>query len=99
MISAVADAHPELAFDFVVAHLDAVMSRIESSSQTRYVPRLLGGAGDLELIDKLNAYAQAHIAADARGAVNNTVAAIRFRAEVVEKRGPEVAAWLKARRS
>jgi aminopeptidase N len=97
MISRVGDRHPALALDFVEAHREAVMGRIESSSQTRYVPRLVQGSADPAMIGRLQAYAEKNIPADARGAVDNATAAIRFRSELKSRRGPEVERWLAQR--
>jgi aminopeptidase N len=50
------------------------------------------------MIAKLNAYANAHIPATARGDVVKATSAIGFNAEVRTKRLPEIDRWLAAKR-
>jgi aminopeptidase N len=50
------------------------------------------------MIDKLNAFADAHIAKTSRRATDTAIAGIKYRREVIEKRLPQVTAWLAKRR-
>lgn len=94
MISRVSRAHPELAFDFALAHLEQVNARIDASSRSRYFPRLAAGSAQPAMIGKLEAYAQAHLAPTARGDADTSVAGIRYRITVREQRLPAIDAWL-----
>jgi len=94
IISSVAQGHPELAFDFTLAHLDTVMEAIEPDSRTIFVPQLASSSSDSALIPRLRAYAAAHIPATARGAVTQAEAQIAFRASVRAQRLPVVSRWL-----
>jgi hypothetical protein len=40
MISTVAKLHPDLAFDFAVAHKDAVNGKVDAASSTKFIPGL-----------------------------------------------------------
>ena len=94
MISRVARTHPELAFDFALAHLEQVNARIDASSRSRYFPRLAAGSAQPQMIAKLEAYAQANLPASARGDADSSVAGIKYRIKVRAERLPAVDAWL-----
>ncbi|WP_232495885.1 M1 family metallopeptidase [Novosphingobium kaempferiae] len=94
IISSVGAAHPEQAFDFVLANYDAVMKRVDVSGATRYVGRLSAGSGDPAMVGKLDAYAKAHLAAGSRRPVDEAIAKIQDRVKVGQTRLPEVDAWL-----
>lgn len=94
MISMVASNHPELAFDFALAHLPQINERVDGSSRSRYFPRLASASADPAMIAKLNAYAANHLPADARGDAANSVASIEYRIKVRKERLPAIDAWL-----
>jgi aminopeptidase N len=94
MISRVSRTHPELAFDFALAHLEQVNARIDASSRSRYFPRLAAGSAQPDMIAKLEAYAQAHLPAGARGDADSSVAGIKYRIKLRAERLPAVDAWL-----
>jgi hypothetical protein len=94
MISMVASNHPELAFDFALAHLPQINERVDGSSRSRYVPRLAYASADPAMIAKLNAYAANHLPADARGDAANSVASIAYRIKMRKERLPAIDAWL-----
>jgi aminopeptidase N len=98
MISYVSYEHPDLAFDFAVAHRDAVDKLVDSTSRSRFYPGLGSGSRDPAMIAKLNAFADAHIARSSRRATDTAIASITYRREVIEKRMPQVSAWLEAQR-
>ncbi len=95
MIGTVAGEHPDLAFDFAVAHAGELGDRIDASSRTRYYPGLANGSLDKAMIGKLNAYAEKNIPEPARRPVKSAVANIEYRLGVREQRLPEIDAWLK----
>ena len=94
MISRVAHAHPDLAFDFALAHIDQVNARIDASSRSRYFPRLAAASGQPAMVGKLDAYARAHLAATARGDADTSIADIQYRIKVRAQRLPAIDAWL-----
>jgi len=99
MASTVAMNHPEMAFDFVAAHWNAFGKLIEYSSQSRYVPGLLIGATDARVLDKLHAFAAAHIPPSAMQDARKTAAVVRYNASIRTDRLPEVDRWLAERRA
>jgi aminopeptidase N len=95
VIRAVAEEHPDMAFDFVVSHLDALNRRLEPDSRNRFLPDIASSPrSTLAMIGRLDAYARAHIPESARGEVDKADAAIRTRADRRAKRTPEVDAWI-----
>ena len=94
MLANVAGSHPEMAFDFALAHIDQVNQRIDATSRSRYFPRLVGASTEAATIDKLNAYANANLAAGSRRDVDTAVAGIRYRIKVRQERLPAIDQWL-----
>src|SRR5450830_1786344 len=94
MLTSVAQSHPELAFDFALAHLDQVNEKVDATSRSRYFPRLASGSADATTIDKLDAYAKAHLAAGSRRDAETAAAMIRYRIKVKNERLPAIDAWL-----
>jgi aminopeptidase N len=95
MISAASRFHPELAFDFAVAHKDKVDHFVDSTSTSRYYPRLAGGSLDIGMVDKIKAFADKYIAPTSRRDAETSIANIRYRVMVRNDRLPAVDAWLK----
>jgi aminopeptidase N len=98
MLAGVSGQHPDLAFDFAVAHREQVDKLVDSTSRSRYYPGLGGGSRDPKMIDKLNAFADAYIAKGSRRATDTAIAGIKYRREVIEKRLPQVTTWLEKRK-
>ena len=94
IVGAVSRLYPEMAVDFASAHWDQITVSLEPDSRAEYVPSLAGNSRDLKTIPKLDAFAAAHIPADARGDVVKARAAIRFYAKIVAERLPELDRWL-----
>ncbi|MDB5948322.1 MAG: aminopeptidase [Massilia sp.] len=96
MLAQVAQEHPDMAFDFALAHIDKVNERVDATSRSRYFPRLAAGSADPAIIAKLNAYAGANLAAGSRRDADTAIAGIRDRIKVRAARLPEIDAWLSA---
>jgi hypothetical protein len=94
MISAAANLHPDLVFDFAVAHRREVLELVEPGSLSSYYPRLASGSVDGAMLGKVNEYATANIAASARRDAQTAIARIVYRIKVRKERLPEVDAWL-----
>jgi aminopeptidase N len=99
LIGSVANVHPDLAFDFAVRNHARVEQLVDASSRSRFVARLGAGSADPAMIDKLNRYAEAHMTAQSRGAVDRAIASIRDRVRVRTERLPDITRWLEARGS
>ncbi|MBY0572937.1 MAG: M1 family metallopeptidase [Undibacterium sp.] len=94
MIRTVAGEHPDMAFDFALAHVAQVNERVDATSRSRYFPGLGGGSSDPAMIDKLNAYAKAHLDQSARREVDTAIVNINYRIKLNKERLPAISAWL-----
>jgi len=95
MISLVSRQHPDMAFDFALAHRPQVEKLVDSTSRSRYFPGLGSSSYDPAMIDKIQSYATAHIAPTSRRAAETAIANIKYRLMVRKDRLPAVDAWLK----
>jgi aminopeptidase N len=96
MVARVAEDHPDLAFDFALANIARIGQRVDSSSRSRYFPRLASGSADPAMVGKLNAYAGANLAPGSRRDVDTAIADIQYRIKLRGTRLPEIDAWLAA---
>jgi len=94
MIATVAANHPEMAFDFAIANMAAVNQRVDATSRSRYFPMLARGSSSSAMVGKVRAYAEKHLAPEARRDAETTVAAIQDRLKVRDQRVPEIDGWL-----
>ena len=94
MIRVVSYDHPDLAFDFAVAHRAQVDKLVDSTSSSRYYPVLGASSMKPEMIDKIKAYADAHIAKSSQRVANTVIANIKYRMMIRNDRLPDVDAWL-----
>ena len=94
MLSRAAEEHPDLVFDYALAHLAAVRERIDATSISRYFANLARPSGDPAMIPKLKAYAAAHLDEKARGDTETAIADIGDRIRVRERVSPALDAWL-----
>ena len=90
--------HPQLALDFAIDHWDKLSAMLESSSTAQFVPRLTRNSADLKLLEKLDAFAAAHIPPSARQDFRRAAARIRYLAKVRAERLPEADRWIAAQK-
>jgi aminopeptidase N len=95
MLARVAQEHPDLAFDYAIAHLSAVRERIDATSISRYFANLARPSGDPAMIPKLKAYAAAHLDEKARGETETAIADIGDRVRVRERVTSALDTWLR----
>ncbi|MCL1634148.1 M1 family metallopeptidase [Luteimonas sp. SX5] len=95
MIATVSYGHPDMAFDYAVAHRTDVDKLVDSTSRSSWYPALGNSSLDPAMAGKIKAYADAHIAAGSRRAAETAIANIAYRSKVRKERLPEVDAWLK----
>jgi aminopeptidase N len=95
MIASVSREHSEMAFDFAVAHLDQVDKLVDTTSRARYYPGLGYSATDLKMVDKIKAFAEAHIAPTSRREAETVMNSIQTRVKLRAQRLPQIDAWLK----
>ena len=94
MISVVAGEHPDLAFDFAVAHMEALNERLDATSRSRYYAGLAGRSADPGMLAKLSAYAEAHVDAASRRETDTAAANISDRIRVRGIVLPALDRWL-----
>jgi aminopeptidase N len=97
MIADVGRLHPELAFEFAMAHMAAINERVDASSRSVYFPGLAATSHESAMIGKVDAYAKAHLAASARRASETTIANIKDRIRVRTERLRAIDDWLASR--
>jgi aminopeptidase N len=94
LIAQVSFEHSELAFDFFLAHRDAVLALVDASARTTYVERLASQADSAAMVVKLTAYEQT-LPADAKKPVDRALARLKNRLAVKQRVASETVAWLK----
>jgi aminopeptidase N len=93
MISTVAKLHPDMAFDFAVAHKDAVNGKVDAASRTKFIPGLAKASADPAMVGKVTAYAAANLPAGSRGEAGKSVASITDRIKTRKAALPQITAW------
>ena len=93
MIRGVSWQHPELAYDFAMAHRAQVDKLVDSTSGGRYYPSLGSMSFDPAMIGKIKAY-EATIDPSARRPAEAVIANIQYRMMIRKDRLPAVDAWL-----
>ncbi|MFC4526107.1 M1 family metallopeptidase [Dyella halodurans] len=94
MIDMVSRLHPELAFDFALAHREQVDKLLDGPSRSGYYPSLGTNSFDAAMVDKINDYAAKYVAATSRRDAETAVANIKYRMMVRNERLPAVDEWL-----
>ena len=97
IIGSVSRNHPDMAFDFVIAHLDAVKAIVDGPSQSEFVANIGSGSDDPAMIGKLNAYADKHLDAAGRRPVDIAIVSIQTRQKNAAKEKADAAAWMDAK--
>lgn len=91
LLSAVASAHPELAFDFATTNADLVNSWLETSTRSSYIVQLAGGSNDAATPTKVQAYVAKNPASATQA--RRVLAGIENRATYAERLKPAVTKW------
>ena len=94
MIRMVGYEHPDLAWDFAMAHRPQIDKLVDSTSSSRYYPGIGASSNDPAMIGKIKAYADAHIAKSSRRAADTVISSIEYRMMVRKERLPAIDAWL-----
>ena len=96
IISSVAREHPDLAVDYVLAHLDQVSPFVDVASRSRFIARLAAASRDEAMIGKLNSYAAGNLDAEARKPVDQTIASIQNRVKSTPRIKAGISQWFAA---
>jgi len=96
IISAVAGAHPDLAFDFAMQNRQSVEGLVDASSRTSFIPGLARGSSDPAMVAKLQDYATRHMTAESRRPADIAIGSIQDRARV-RTRLPDITRWIEGK--
>jgi aminopeptidase N len=91
MITAVAQQHPRIAVDFVLAHLAQVNQLIDISGRSSFMQRLASDSHDASLIPVLEAYAKANLAESDRQPIQRAIDRIRVQSSQIGRIQAETA--------
>jgi aminopeptidase N len=94
IIREVSFQHPELTWDFVQGHLADVLKKLPETEHSNFVPEVGAQSYDPAMIDKIQRYAQSHIAVDARRTAQESMTAIRERLRIRSTRLPLISKWM-----
>lgn len=97
IIAAVADEHPDLAFDFAIRNRERVEALVDSSSRSRFVPGLASRSSDPAAIARVEDYAARYMTPQSRRPADQAIASIRDRVRVRQERLPDITRWLEAK--
>lgn len=95
MIGLVAYEHADMAFDFAVAHREKVDTLVDSTSRARYYPGLARSSDNPQMVDKIRAFADKHIAPTSRRDAETAITGIQTKLKLRAQRKPQIDAWLK----
>ena len=95
IIASVASVHPERAYDFAIANRARVEALLEPTSRTTYFAELAMASRSPAMLDRLARLA-ATVPPTARGEIDKSRSAIRFRLDLIRDRVPEMERWLAA---
>jgi aminopeptidase N len=96
LLRAIANGHPDLAFDFAVSRMSLVNTLVETSNRAGFVASLGGGSDDPAMPGKITAFATANLPVAARGAAKATVASMAARRMVNARIRADIAKWAKS---
>jgi aminopeptidase N len=99
VINSVATLHPEMAFDFAVAHRDLVNTWVEPFKRDLYEVQLLKTSADPAALDRLRTYVESHIRASDRGRAAEVESQMLYNMKVRSDGLPRIDVWLKTRAS
>ena len=99
IITAAAENHPVMAFDFVLSHLPQVDPLIDLSASSRFVSRLVQDSGDAAVVPKLRPMPPRTSSPRIGVPVDHAIARIRWRADSDPRIQREAVEWLKAHRA
>jgi aminopeptidase N len=94
MISTVSYSHPDLAFDYALAHYQEVLEKVDGPSHSRFFAALGQRSFAENMIAKVKAYTARYLAVDSRRSADTAVATIAYRIKVHNKRLVAIDQWL-----
>jgi aminopeptidase N len=97
LIRSVATYHPQLAFEFAAAHWEALGRLIEDPDRRSiFISGLLYNACETAAVDRLDAFASAHVSPSLDKDIRRIASEIRDNARIRGERLPEMDRWIAA---
>jgi aminopeptidase N len=97
IIAAVAGQHPEMAFDWAVAHAGPVDALLEQSSKAGFIVGLASESSDRAVAARVQTYALKALPPSSRGDANATISRINYLADLRGRLTPAIGVWSKSR--
>ena len=94
MIRGAAFDHPDMVFDWALAHREQVDKLVDASSLSRYYAGLGASSSDPAMVGKIRGYAEKYLAPTSRRDADTAIAGIEYRIKVHKEQIPAVDAWL-----
>jgi len=95
IITSVAAANPDLAFDFTVAHQKQAEALVDDSGKARFYQRLVGNSVDPAMVGKLETL-RAALPEDQRAPIDQALASLKDRLETYPRLRMALHDWLAA---
>ncbi|HUR59958.1 MAG TPA: M1 family metallopeptidase [Opitutaceae bacterium] len=92
-----AEAHPALAWEFALRHLDALLAQVAFFGRNQYLPGIAKSFTDAARADELEAHVRRHSPPDAFAETAKISDLIRHRDAVKRRELPAINAWVKER--
>ncbi len=93
VLEAVAEAHPRMGWDFLVAHRAQIEPLLDPLQKLQYPTDIAGLSADPAIATELEAYAR-NFPEGAMPAVRSAAASIRLKAQTIHDRFPAVEQWI-----
>lgn len=93
IFQAVSQYHPDLAFDYAVAHKDQINAALEASTASRFMVQLPAASGNPETAKKVMTYAEANLPEGSRTPAIATASLINYRAGLRQRQAAAIGAW------
>ena len=86
--------HPDVAWEFTKANMNALLAKVDAAGANRYAPSLFTFFSDEPRADELKNYAKKNLAQATAPEVAKAVDEIQFRAEVRKRLITQLSEWI-----
>lgn len=97
VVATVAANHPALAFDWAVAHEEAVNAFLESSTRSEFIVGMASASGDPAVAKRVTDFAEKRLPAASRRPAAQVVSSITYRASLRARQAAALGKWGSAR--
>jgi aminopeptidase N len=96
IVAAVAQRHPDLAFDFATGHREQVEALVDESARTRFIPGLAATSANPETVAKLRLFAERYMTPQSRRPADISIASIEDRLRIRHSQLDQASRWFEA---